>query len=426
MPSYFDKTLQSLRDRIPERRLLLAPADAFFCHHMEIPADVQAAGGDVSEAIELMLEGLSPFPVDHLFWGYIREPDRTEVLAYAIPHARLRKLGVDNIDAFFHAFPGFLTRFGETHPGKRVTFLCENGSVSALYHLPDRQVPERILSRRVAGDFLTDEAILATRDRLANAVPADGGWTVEEGVWVGEGYKIDGERHLSFKHRHLTPETSGNPTERSFGLDAEATWAADIHSRVWRTAQRKERERSRYVWLSTVAAMGFFVFLILFQSLTWGFDIWNGRQTRRIVAEQPAVLRVNDTWALAARLTQSTEQDIAPFRMLELVNHVRPDSVYFTRTRATAHNEVRIEGLSNAVAPVNAYAESLRRLPAVEEVENVFETRDGQTRFDLTVRFREAPARLHPPAAIPALTPADDFPPLDESEFLNDATEPAE
>ncbi len=393
-----------LRARIPERRILLAPTDTFYSHRFEIPEDVAPA--DRRGAIALLLEGESPFPMEQLHWGFLFDAKTQRAFVYAAPHARLAKLGMNDIEGFFHAFPGFVTILGDTFTRRTVRFVAENGSVAAVWFEPGESIPARVAARRVNDEFMSDEAVLATRDKLAKAVSADEDWFAEEGVFVGEGIFVEGERRIVCRHRRLLPGgdtgDDGEPgadlpppadeiRERPLALDHNAVWEADIRAPAWGEKTRKDRRTSRYIYKATVAAVFFLGFLLLLQGFHFGLGVYNANRAERITSEQPRVQRINDTWALASRLTQSTEQDLAPFRMLELINGVRPESVYFTRVRSTVYNELRVEGLSNAVAPVNAYADRLNRLDYIGSAETVVETRENRTRFDLVVRFSEIP-----------------------------------
>ncbi|MCC5807685.1 MAG: hypothetical protein JJU00_15275 [Opitutales bacterium] len=398
-----------IRARIPERRILLAPTDTFYSHRFEIPEDVAPA--DRRGAIALLLEGESPFPMEQLHWGFLFDAKAHRAFVYAAPHARLAKLGMNDISGFFHAFPGFVTVLGDTFTRRTVRFVAENGSVAAVYFEPGESIPARVAARRVNDEFMSDEAILATREKLAKVLPADEEWAAEEGVFVGEGIFVEGERRIVCRHRRLLPGAStrktetaedseadevpppaaGETRERPLALDHNAVWDADIRPPTWGSKARKDRRTSRYIYKATVAAVFFLSFLLLLQAFHFGLGVYNANRAERITTEQPRVQRINDTWALASRLTQSTEQDLAPFRMLELINNVRPESVYFTRVRSTVYNELRVEGLSNAVRPVNAYADRLNQLDYIRSAETVVETRENRTRFDLTVRFSEIP-----------------------------------
>lgn len=415
MNASLEELKSRIRARIPERRILLAPADAFYSHRFEVAEDVAPA--DRRGAIELLLEAESPFPMEHLHWGFLFDAEKKRAFVYAAPHARLTRMGMNDIGGFFHAFPGFVTVLGDTFTRRTVRFVAENGSVAAVFFEPGETIPARVTARRVNDEFMGDGAILATRGRLAGAVPADEGWHLEQCVFVGAGIVVEGERRVVCHHRRLHPgeQSDAGPPEngeatdagdhatenvsaaadktraRPLALDHNAVWDADIRPPAWGEKTRKDRRTSRHIFKATAAAVFFLGFLLLLQAFHFGLGMYNANRAQRIAAEQPRVQRINDTWALASRLTQSTEQDLAPFRMLELINDVRPESVYFTRVRSTVFNELRIEGLANAVAPVNAYADRLNRLPFVAEAETVVETREDRTRFDLVVRFREIP-----------------------------------
>ena len=74
--------LQNLkRSASARKKVVLLPDDAFFLRVVPLPPGTQPA--DVPAQVELALEGLSPFSVAQLCYGYYVGPNAGRVLVYA-------------------------------------------------------------------------------------------------------------------------------------------------------------------------------------------------------------------------------------------------------------------------------------------------------------------------------------------------------
>ncbi|MFP4283492.1 MAG: hypothetical protein ACLFU2_12790, partial [Opitutales bacterium] len=220
------KWLQRLRERLPEQPLVLVPAHCFFTHSFEVATGLSE--DERENYLALALEGGSPFPVEQLAWGYLHEPGETRALVYATLRSRVGSIGEFDLSACYHLFPGFISRLCVSPPAQpTVRFLAQGGAVSALFLQPGSRIPERIVSRRVEAEVLTDEALLASRDALAKSLHADD-FIEENGLWVGAGHHLDKAGRPVFAHRHLGPTTE----EETLPLDLPVAqlWAADLRA----------------------------------------------------------------------------------------------------------------------------------------------------------------------------------------------------
>ena len=85
-------------------------------------------------------------------------------------------------------------------------------------------------------------------------------------------------------------------------------------------------------------------------------------------------------------------EDLQPFLLMESINPLRPDSIYFDKVRSRAFNQLEIEGESTeGVTPVNSFADSIDQLPNTESVVNNSRTRNNQTSFEFLITFAELP-----------------------------------
>ena len=60
-----------LGSKLANRKVLLVPGEIFYCHSSTLPPEI--TDSEIDQFVELSLEGLSPFPLDQLSWGYLRD-----------------------------------------------------------------------------------------------------------------------------------------------------------------------------------------------------------------------------------------------------------------------------------------------------------------------------------------------------------------
>lgn len=389
MKVLWSQWISKLSERVPEQKILLVPGHFFYGHRFTAPDGMTDA--DLSAFLELALEGVSPFPLDQLAWGFLHEKGKP-AYTFATSSGRLRQhLGDLDLASFSYALPGFITQFGITFEHSTVRFLAENGAVSALFYAPRERIPVRILSREVKGDILTDAGILAARDQLANSIAAEAkDAKIEEGVWIGDGYSLDANDRPGFHHRWVAANGSAKRTSHLLALQDEKLWRADLRDAAYQSRQQRERQVSKRLWQVAQGLAAVILLLCVLQFTHWGLSGWIALREAKIAERAPAVARIEQSEFLVSRLAESAERGLRPIRMLEIVNEPRPDPIFFTRTIATSYNQLRIEGESRQGIPtVNSYQGALAALPSVRNVEQAAETRGGTTTFDMTVTFTD-------------------------------------
>lgn len=395
-----DKWTAKLRERVPEPQILLVPGHFFFGRVFETPPDLSSE--EVQALIELSLEGVSPFPLDHLSWGYLHRKGDARAFCFSTATSRLKEfLGDLDLHQFLYAFPGFLTQYGVTFDRPTVRFLAQNGSVSALVYEARDPQPRQIVSRAIRGELLSPEAALEVRHQLCQQLSAELRERAEEGVWVGQGYSFDEADHPVFEHCHYTALGAGTVEFHRPALTGDHVWLADLRDDIFQLRERRNRAISRRLWWGVKILGACAVLLLALQFLHWGMLGWNYYRAQQIAAQRDTAQRIDESDRLAARISEAVERSLQPIRMLEIVNAVRPDPVYFKRTKSEVYNQLEVEGESSQGIPtVNLYAAALQRLPTIEAVTQSAETRNGKTSFEMTITFTDE-ALIVPPAAEP-------------------------
>lgn len=382
--------LDRLHRKLPDREVHLAPDDAFFCLRMELPSELAEA--DTPSFVDLALEEKAPFPIEQLAHGFLLDREKRFAFAYAGHKGRLQRLGIGEIESFFQLFPSFVVLCDRGATEATVRFLVHERTLSAVFFPSGSSIPEQVRATPLEEEDLRDEAsLLAARDRFLTDLETEE-YKKEDGLAEFVRAEVLPNEHIRFHLRYL-----GHDREAVMGITEplhreEDFWAADLRETAFAEIQRNARRRSRTIWQSLRIGVGVAALLLLFQLVTLGLSGYNLFLEKRIAELEPKAARVENKLTLASRLTQSTEEDVQPFVLMESINPLRPESVYFDKLRSRAYNQLQVEGLSEeGVTPVNAFADSIRQLPFVDSVENNARTRNNQTSFELLITFAETP-----------------------------------
>lgn len=367
----------------------MVPGDAFFVRKVELPEGLSSE--ELDAFIQLDLEGSSPFPMEALAWGYMQADNSPHAFAYATPKVRLKKLEFSGMESYYQIFPGFVSLFGQTVDKPTIRFISQTGALSAIFLQPGQSVPEIIHSRRLTGDLLTDEFQLEARDAMANSIESTG-YAVEDGLWLGEGVEIKNDGSIRFRHRHVGSPQSEQQVTHDLKVSSSSLWALDLRDASFAGSERQIRQRSSLIWKGLKAAGWIALLILVTQVASFGLKGFNILLEGKIGKLEPHAVRVENKLTLAARLTQSTEEDVKPFNLMEVINPLRPDSIFFEKVRSKAFNQLEVEGKSTeGVTPVNAFADSVTQLEYVESVENNSQTRNNQTSFEFLITFSSIP-----------------------------------
>lgn len=384
-----EQILETIQRKLPDRSLCLVPDDAFFTVSVDLPEDLSWA--DTVAFIDLAIESRAPFPMEQLLHGFLICSQTRRAFAFAAHKMRLRRIGIEDPEHFFHLFPAFLALHGQSFPEPTIRFLADHANLTAVCYPAHSTVPDHLKVLPLGENTLSPVDLRTARAQLLQSCPQ--GYAPESAIFqLTKAEVLPSEQ--PFLQLTSFPDHGGEPeaVSAALPLTGDTLWAADLRDAAFIQRERAARHRSRTIWRSLKAAAVAAVLLLLLQIANASLAAFNAYRESQFVELEPAALRVENKLTLASRLTQSTEEDLQPFLLMEAINPIRPDTVYFDEIRSRAYNQLRTEGFSTeGVTPVNAFADSIRQLPFVQSIENNVQTRNNQTSFELVITFSEMP-----------------------------------
>ena len=141
--------------------------------------------------------------------------------------------------------------------------------------------------------------------------------------------------------------------------------------------------------------------VVLLSGQTW----LNGQQ-QRYNQQQARAAKIEEQRSLINKLEQVFQNEVRPIAILEALNQVRPQGIYFTSTATDIQNHITIEGVAKTVNELNQYTDTLKKSGRFTLLSDPkFITKRGITTFSVSLSYRhEEP----PPASTP--TPSESAP----------------
>ncbi len=380
-----------LGSKLANRKVLLVPGEVFYCHSLTLPPEI--SDSEIDQFAELSLEGLSPFPLDQLLWGFLRDEKTSLILIYAAYRESINKLGVENLDQYYHVLPSFITINGVSFDEPSITFLSENNSMSALTFSAHSTVPENVFTLSLENIDNSDASLLKVKNSLLVSLKNEG-YKIDNNIYLGTSALVDSDDKLRFKHRLVSGEIDSdlNSTVTRLPMDEKKLWDADIRASSFKLKASRKRNYSRYVWSSTqLAGIAASLFLLL-QFIFMMTNTWTDFRIDKVAERSDEVALIEQKNNLLLRIEQIAQNELKPFEMLATMNLKRPSSIYFTQAVSDSFNQIQVDGAASNVEVVNRYMENLRNLPLVSDAKiKKIVSRSGNAPFTVVVTFNPSP-----------------------------------
>jgi hypothetical protein len=371
--------LSLLRAGPPPPKVALLPDSAFFTRTVGVTAG--ATPTEAASQIELALEGLAPFPLSQLYYGWFWRPGAQAALLFAAYRRRFTAEQVAEWDGAELVLPAFAATLGAEVEPATTLLIVSPGSITAV-HWASAEGPAGVRTLELAAEVGEEEIARLKSEIIA---PFGGSRHVFEvtSAPAPDPSRSDGE--ITFR--------AGEMTSR---LSAAAAAAADVRDKAELAALRAARRRDVVLWRTAVGLAASLLVLGLGELALVGGRVWQRTREGKVAAQRPVVEKIESVDTLTNKIEELATKRLRPIEMLlQLVgeNYERqPADIWFTRVSAEAGrglNTIFVEGRTTNAAQVNAYEASLRKLPAIEKVEAPLQAlRGDQAQFTLTATFR--------------------------------------
>ena len=369
------------------KKAVLLPDHAFFLRLVPLAAGTQPA--EVPAQVELALEGLSPFSVAQLCYGYYFQPGAGRVLVFA---AYRRRFTVEDAEAWAAAdvvLPAFAACLGLAPTGPAALILTGPDFVTAMGWDGRDAVPAMVRTRAVATDAPAGERAAAQAELAAELksfpIPVEVTAPTETVSRIGDS-------DLKF--------VVGGRLSR---FDRSQIDSLDVRDKAELAARLRDRARNLYLWRAFVGSAAAIVIAAVVQVGVQGGRLWLKGQQIRKAAQAPMVQKIETKQTLANRIEELSTRRLMPIRMMEIINEprIRPKTIQFLRVTTKGLYVLEVEGQTAATPDISIYQAALKDLPGCDRVELGQQTdRGGVSRFTITVTFKpEALRPAEPPAA---------------------------
>ena len=371
------------------KSILIVPSDCFFTTTIEKPDGILRE--DVAEYVELSFETLTPFSIEQIAGGCLYHDESKRILVYGSYLPALRSRGIEQIEEFQHALPGFIAFPDAKYDQPTVAFVSFESSISALFFSTGDPVPEQVVSYRIVDYETNPSAISDARDKLRAELDM-GEYHLDEYVWDGLDCIVEADGSVAIiVQKHPVgdqPEEAPTTITKTF-KDEEILWLADVRSRSYKQKEANLRRLAKRIWFFLVAGVSVAALTLVLQFAQIAFSQWINVREERVAERALDVEEISNNNNLLNKIEQIALQELRPFDMLQSMNEIRPKSIHFTSVGSDEFNQLEVQGLGTTVAEVNRYGDALLRSEGIEEVQIDVRSRSGKAPFTLTVTFGE-------------------------------------
>ncbi|HVU17476.1 MAG TPA: hypothetical protein VHD32_11155 [Candidatus Didemnitutus sp.] len=357
------------------------PADRFFVRVVPIAPD-----SDATEQVELALEGLAPFPLSQLYWGYLLSGDRTRALVYA---AHRRRFSPEETKPWRNAglvIPTFLPLASRPAPGSAALLHSLDSQLAgAAWSAGTDALPTLMLVRGFAAEPTVDERKAFGRDLVTRA-----------GLPPMEPRLITGMPTVERSGDRIRVRI-GDVNGPAIDFPADQVDQVDVRDREFLAERREQTRRGDMLWRVLLAGSALIAAGLALDLVGLVYRNRGNAVQATVTAQAPTVQRLQTADSLAKRVDELATQRLLPFEMLVLVNDKRPGSIQFVRTTTKGPNTLEVEAQTGNAGDVTNFEQALQGAPGIAQVNTRdIRARDGMTSFVITITFK--PDTLRAPA----------------------------
>jgi hypothetical protein len=364
----------------PGREVVLLPDDLFFVRSVMLASGPDAAS--VESQVELALEGLAPFPLSQLYYGYWTKAGADRVLLFAAYRKRFHADQVERWATADLVAPQFAVMLGAASPAPATAWVLTTAEGLTGVYFSDRSgVPSLVVHEPLA-DGADSAARTAARDRLLHAL--GGTRTVVDLPEVTVEPGDPGESNFVVRGGDLQSQLTVSQAE-----------ALDVRDKGELATRRGSRLRDRWMWRALVLGLLVLAGCAVLELVLVGLRSWQGSRLATVAQQTPTVSQIMTAQTLATRIEDLSTKRLMPREMIDLLNQHKPASIYFVSATSSVPSTglytLNVEAQTRVQTDIDLYRAALNEAPETERV--VIEVRGTQnnlTTFRMAVTFKPA------------------------------------
>ena len=374
------KFLDTLRAGPPPPKIAFLPDALFFTR--AVPVAAGATPAEAAAQVELALEGIAPFPLTQLFYGWFWLPGAERAFVFASYRRRFTSEQTASWSGADLVLPAFAAVLGATvEPATTVVLAAPEGFTAV--HWDAGPVPVNVLCRSLEPEA-TDEDRARVRDELIRAI--GGSKTVIDLATPPVAEPSLNDREMSFRagdFRSIVP--------------AATAASLDVRDKDDLVALRASRRRDVILWRVALGCAAALALLAVGEIARLGGLQWQKVRLAQLTAQRPRVEAIMASNALAVRIEDLATKRLLPMEMLTIVlggveSSLLPPGMMFTNVKAGSSSGLYtlvVDAQTNNAGQVSVYQSALEKLPACEKVDVQLKgTRGDLTTFTLTITFK--------------------------------------
>jgi|TARA_B110000495_G_C23009939_1_gene597201 hypothetical protein len=342
-------------------QVIAAPSQLFFCRRIEIPEDVTE---DEREGfVQLQLESMSPFPLEHLQFGYVVDESGRFAFLYSGYRRSFESGSIAEWEKQETVIPEFSIGAiaGKNDDGRPLLLVSEN-SVAYFEYDGQSELPcyfEAFPRERDENDQVMDlnASVDTAKARLGDRIK---GKTIR--VWNTNAVIYIGKQRL-----RLQAEENGS--QITVIVSRETLWTMDLRDPNRIEHAKLEERRNRLIWKVALGMAAVFMLLILGEFAWIGSQAyvnlrkgWNEERT-------PAVALIESHQSTVFELEEFQDSDLKPFDMLIAVQPFMSDAVTFTKVETNGSSGLKAFGEATSQGQANSFKARLERSEKIDSVE---------------------------------------------------------
>lgn len=355
------------------------PGHLCFCRRIEIPEDLEK--GEEEGFLLLELEGMSPFPLEHLYYGYRLDAAGRYGFVFAAYKRRFEGSEVGGWRRLDAVLPDFLVGLGDSSKAAAPLLLVTPKSLVALAYDDRSELPSRFYAEgRIDHEEAIGRQIETFRQGLPPAFRGFGDiriWFIDTNPqWLRQSVWLEAK------------DADGAPQTRTF-LNRDALWRADMRDPETVDQAKKDERQNATLWKGVIGVAAVMA-LLLVGEIIWGASYGYLALRRHWNAERESLVQsIDSKQATANTLRNYLESNLMPFQMIEALMPLQDHpNIIYRRFETQGPDTLVIDAKANNQSQVTAFRGRLERFDKIESVELSNQQNNPQgSLFTTTIHF---------------------------------------